>query len=243
MTPEIKILKSHEEMCHNAASIFYDIAKDSISKRRKFTVVLSGGTTPAGLYIRLHAPPYELDLEWNKTEIFFSDERCVGPDDSSSNYRMAHEALLQRVYMKPEKNAHRIKGELGPEKAAEDYEATIKKVLGDEIPRFDLILLGVGNDGHTASLFPGSSALEETSRLAVPAMEQEIKRVSLTLPVLNNARNVIFMATGSSKAQVIGDILEEGNPNNLPAGLVQPTDGDLTWLLDTRAASGLEQDD
>lgn len=241
--PEIEILKSHEDMCHRAASLFDAIAKESVGERGQFSVALAGGTTPAGLYLRLHAPPYELDLEWTKTQVFFSDERCVGPDDSASNYRMAHEALLQRVYMKPEKYVHRIKGELGPHKAAVDYEEELGKVFGSGVPRFDLILLGIGSDGHTASLFPGSQAAAESRYNVVGVPEFEIKRVSLTLPVINNARNLMFMATGTAKAEVIGEVLEEGNPKSLPAGLVNPTDGRLIWLLDTRAASGLMPED
>ncbi len=239
MKPEIEILKSHEQMCHRAAELFYSITSESISQRGRFNVALAGGTTPAGLYIRLHAPPYELDTEWTKVHVFFTDERCVGPEDSASNFRMAHEALLQRVYMKPEKYVHRIKGELGPEEAAADYEKKLEKVFGRGVPRFDLVLLGTGSDGHTASLFPGSSALRETSSYAVAVKETEMDRVSLTLPVINNARHVVFMATGASKAEVIGQMLEDGNPRGLPAGLVNPTDGRLIWLLDTRAASGL----
>ncbi len=241
--PEIEILKSHEAMCHRAASLFDAIAKQSMLERGQFMVALAGGTTPAGLYLRLHAPPYELDLEWNRTQVFFSDERSVGPHDSASNYRMAYEALLQRVYMKPEKYVHRIKGELGPDKAAEDYEAELKKIFGRGVPRFDLILLGIGSDGHTASLFPGTQAVTERERNVAGVHEHEIKRVTLTLPVLNNARNVMFMATGTAKAEVIAEVLEEGNPRSLPAGLVSPEEGRLIWLLDTRAASGFTPDD
>ncbi len=241
--PEIEILKSHEAMCHRAASLFDTIAKESMGERGQFFVALAGGTTPAGLYIRLHAPPYELDLEWNKTQIFFTDERCVGPEDSASNFRMAHEALLQRVYMKPEKYVHRIKGELGPDKAAEDYEAELKKIFGRGTPCFDLVLLGIGSDGHTASLFPGTQAVTETGRNVVGVPEHEIKRVSITLPVINNARNIMFMATGTAKAEVIAEVLEEGNPKSLPAGLVSPREGRLIWLLDTRAASGFTPED
>jgi 6-phosphogluconolactonase len=237
---DLDIMKSHEEMCHRAAELFGSIAKESIEESGRFTVALAGGSTPAGLYIRLHAPPYELDVEWAKAHIFFSDERCVGPEDSSSNYRMAHEALLQRVYMDEENNVHRIKGELGPDRAAEDYEAEIGKVLGDGMPRFDLVLLGIGADGHTASLFPGSSALVETKRPVAPVHETEMKRVTLTFPAINSAKNVIFMATGTSKAEVVAEVLEEGNPRGLPSGLIRP-EGRLLWLLDTRAASGLEE--
>ncbi len=242
-TPEIEILKSHEDMCHRAASLFGEIAKKSVLERGQFTVALAGGTTPAGLYLRLHAPPYELDLEWTKTQVFFSDERCVGPEDSASNFRMAHEALLQRVYMKPDKYVHRIKGELGPHKAATEYEAELRNVFGNGVPRFDLILLGIGSDGHTASLFPGSQALAESRYNVVGVPEHEMKRVSFTLPVINNARNIMFMATGTSKAEVIAEVLEEGNPRSLPAGLVSPRDGRLIWLLDTRAASGFTPED
>ncbi len=243
MKPEIEILKSHEQMCHRAAEIFYSITNESIKERGRFNVALAGGTTPAGLYIRLHAPPYELDTEWTKVHVFFTDERCVGPENSASNFRMAHEALLQRVYMKPEKYVHRIKGEMGPEEAAAHYEKELEMIFGQGVPRFDLVLLGTGSDGHTASLFPGSSALMETSRNAVGVKGTELDRVSMTLPVINKARNVVFMATGASKAEVIGQMLEDGNPRGLPAGLVNPTDGRLIWLLDTRAASGLTPED
>lgn len=239
MKADLEILKSHEDMCHRAAELFGSIAKESMGQRGNFTVALAGGSTPAGLYIRLHAPPYELDVEWAKTQIFFSDERCVGPEDSSSNYRMAREALLQRVYMDEAKNVHRIKGELGPEEAAADYEAVLAKALGGGMPVFDLVLLGIGVDGHTASLFPGGAALEVTDRPVAPVTETEMKRVTLTLPVINSARNVFIMATGSSKAEIVEEVLEGGNPKGLPAGLVDPKAGKLLWLLDTRAASEL----
>jgi 6-phosphogluconolactonase len=186
-------------------------------------------------------------VDWSRVHVFWGDERCVPPDHPDSNYRMAREALLDRVLL-PEANVHRIEGELGPEEAAVAYERTLRAFFvehsgeggGAAAPRFDLILLGMGKDGHTASLFPGHPVLEETKRwvaaVAVPAIAPALPRVTLTLPVLNVAGGVTFVVAGREKREVLRAVLD--NPETArdlyPAAMIQPR-GRLTWLLDEAA--------
>lgn len=225
-------------------------------------MALSGGTTPRGLYNLLADPgaPYRAAVPWDRTQVFFGDERQVPPDHPESNYRMANEALLQRVPI-PEEHVHRIRGENpDPDRAAEEYEEIQRDAFDcgpDGVPRFDLALLGLGPDGHVASLFPGSAALKETHRLAVavtPAAPARA-RVTLTFPVFNAAACVLFLVSGPQKADALKRVLRgaaalgsgggfvapgaaPGAPP-LPAALVRPGQGDLLWLVDRDAAKGL----
>lgn len=231
----IRVLPGIEELSLEAAEIFAALARESLGSRGKFTVALPGGTTPGRLYEVLAADEYRLSIRWPEVHVFWGDERCVPPEDGRSNFRLANEALLRHVPA----IAHRARGELGPELAAVRYEEEIRSFFGSGgsglPPAFDLIILGVGSDGHTASLFPGSEAIRETGRLVTGVPGADPPRVSFTLPLINSARHVIFLAAGREKANVIGHIIGEGNKRGYPAGLVRPAQGEVTWLLDEEA--------
>jgi 6-phosphogluconolactonase len=198
-------------------------------------IALAGGSTPRAAYERLSA----MGLDWSSCRLWFGDERCVPPDDERSNYRMAHESLLEPLGdSAPE--AHRIEGELGPDAAAKRYQAELTDALGDQRPQLDLLLLGIGPDGHTASLFPGKPALDELDRavVGVPEAGQPpyVPRVTLTLPVLNAAREVLFLIKGAEKAGPAASAFGDDPDPALPASLVRPRSGRLTILLDRDAA-------
>ncbi len=225
-----------------AGEVFWEASKSSTASHGRFAVALSGGTTPRGLYALLGSGQYKDEINWRHAHFFWADERCVPKEHEESNFKTAFDAFLSKVPV-PDGNIYRVRGEEEPEKAAEDYEVDMRKFFGEAaLPAFDLIILGVGEDGHTASLFPGSKALEEHTRLAAPVYKEKpgINRVTLTLPVLNNASRILFLAAGQSKAGVVYDILEEGNKKNYPAGLVHPFGGNVLWLLDKEAGRRLK---
>ena len=206
--------------------------------RDPFTVALSGGSTPRRLYEMLAAPPFRGRVPWGRVHVFWGDERCVPPDHSDSNYRLAREALLDEIPILAE-NVHRIWGEMPPDQAAAAYQTELEAVVGVN-GRLDLILLGMGADGHTASLFPGTEALEERERAVVAVYVERLQawRVTLTLPVINAARQVLFLVTGAAKAEIVQAVLE-GPEGRFPAQQIRPTAGQLTWLVDVAAASRL----
>ena len=222
----IRVYENSRELARSAAEHFVALAqKDS------FTVALSGGSTPKVLY-QVLAEEFREQVLWSKVQFFWSDERHVPPDHPDSNYRMAHEALLSRVPV-PENNVHRVRSENpSAQEAADEYEKII-------VPRLDLILLGLGTDGHTASIFPGSEVLHETKRLiAAPWVEKlNAYRITMTLPLLNNGASVLFLVSGAEKAQIVKEILE--GPKQHPAQAVQPINGELIWMLDRDAAGNL----
>jgi 6-phosphogluconolactonase len=242
---KVEILPSPAAVAEAAGRFFIAAATAAVAARGRFTVALSGGSTPEVLYRWLAAPERAAQVNWPRVEVFFGDERCVPPDDPASNYGTAREALLSRVPLPPG-NVHRVLGELPPEEAASAYERELGGVFYGEQPRFDLILLGMGDDGHTASLFPGMSALQERGRwcvaTAVPAyVKPSVPRVTLTFPALNAARNVAFLVTGQGKAARVAEALSQaGEGSLLPAAQVNPSSGALTWLLDEHAAAQLE---
>jgi 6-phosphogluconolactonase len=233
----IRIFSTPDLLADAAARHIAECGADAISARGRFTIALAGGSTPRAAYDRLatHHP-----LEWRRAHVFWGDERCVPPDDPRSNYRMAKEALLDRVPI-PKEQIHRIRGEAEPAHAAAEYEKELA-AIGTGTPALDLILLGLGDDGHTASLFPGQPSVHETSRwvLAVPDPHGKLWRVTLTPPILNAARNVTFIVSGASKAdrlrQVIGGPFD---PGRLPAQAIRPAQGRLTWMVDQAAAGDL----
>lgn len=205
-----------------------------------FYVVLSGGSTPLRLYEMVLERD---DIDWHKLRIFFGDERIVPPDHPDSNYRAAYETLLEAAPI-PNEAVYRMRCELGAEAAAVDYEQRLREVFKlqpGELPRFDLVLLGMGADGHTASLFPGTPALEERERLVVanPVPQLDTTRLTLTFPVFNAARNVLFLVTGAEKAPALRACLTGDVAERPPAGRVQPTDGRLLWFVDRAAAAEL----
>ncbi len=237
MRPEVTVLPSPEALHRQAAEVFSTLAQETIRTRGRFAVALSGGSTPGPTYRLLSREPYRDRIPWVKVHVFWADERCVPPDDPASNYRLAHELLLAHVPV-PAGQVHRIPGERGPEAAADAYEETLR----GSRDRLDLILLGLGGDGHTAALFPGSAALDEAHRLtaAVRATYEDrpADRVTLSLPALNAARHVVFLVSGRGKAEAVRAVLEEGR-RELPASRVAPQDGKLVWLLDAAAAGQL----
>lgn len=241
--PDVRIFPDMMALSHAAADTFRSLANKAVSNRGRFTAALSGGNTPKKLYTLLAEKPYRDQIAWESVYLFWADERCVSQEHDDSNFRLAHELLLSRVAL-PVENIHRIKGEAGADRAAAAYEQDLKLFFGqDSCPEMDLVILGIGEDGHTASLFPGSSQVKEHERLAVPVFPGILKedRVTLTLPVLNHAKQVLFLAGGQSKRKILRSILVAGNPDGLPAGLVHPVTGNSTWYLDHDAASDLPQ--
>lgn len=261
---EVVIFSDPADVAKEAAQRFVACAAQAIRAQGRFTVALAGGSTPVALYALLSQPSYREQIPWKRTLIFFGDERCVPPDHPWSNYRMAREALLDHIPV-PAENVYRMAGELPPETAAAGYATSLRRVFhlrGAARPRFDLILLGMGEDGHTASLFPDMFALQERRRLVVATplpeyVKPPVARITLTLPVLNAARQVMFLVTGAGKAEMVRMILGERlieplckdrvhrgsrdtDPQAFPAGRVQPIHGRLTWLLDRAAAVSLE---
>jgi 6-phosphogluconolactonase len=239
---DLKVLDDPQALAQAAADHFISASEDAIENRGRFMVALSGGATPQDTYQRLAEPGLATQVSWRNVHLFWGDERCVPPDHPDSNYRMARKTLIQKVPI-PQTNVHRIHGELDPDLAAEAYEAELRLLFGaEERPRFDLIFLGLGKDGHTASLFPGSSALHETKQWVVAVLVEELKawRVTLTPPVLNSARQLSFLVAGKSKAERLQEIMEsEPQPETLPAQIIQPRNGQVTWLIDQAAAARL----
>ena len=241
---EIRTLTTPQELFAAAAEEVVRTANEAVAQRARFTIVLSGGSTPKSLY-NLLATNARTALPWDRMFFFWGDERHVPPTDPDSNYRMADETLLSKIPV-PAGNVFRIKAE-NPDAAAvaEAYEQTILKFFqlkSGGVPNFDLILLGMGPDGHTASLFPGTTALQEKSHLVVANWVEKMKthRITLTLPVLNAARCVTFLVSGTDKASVLRAVLEEDVPaEQYPSKLVRPAAGKLIWLVDRAAASQL----
>ncbi len=239
--PELLIYPDRAALSRAAAEKFVQLAKEAIAARGRFTVALSGGSTPRELYAQLASNAYRGQVAWEKSYFFWGDERTVPPDHPDSNFRMANEALLSHVPVPPE-NIQRFLAEKNPEVAATDYEHTLHDFFGNQLPRFDLVLLGLGTNGHTASLFPHTSALNEKTRWAVAVWVPELNtnRLTLTVPVLNHAANIVFLVAGSDKAQVVREVLHGPyEPERLPAQLIQPDDGKLLWLLDQDAAKNI----
>ncbi len=241
---EIRKLTTPQELFAAAAEEVVRAAEEAVAARGRFTIALSGGSTPKSLF-NLLATNARSTLPWDRMFFFWGDERHVPPTDPDSNYRMADEAMLSKIPVAAG-NVFRIVAE-NPDAAAaaEAYEQTLRKFfqLGPgEFPRFDLILLGIGPDGHTASLFPGTAALQEKSRLVVANWVEKLKtsRITLTLPVLNAGRCVAFLVSGTDKADALKAVLEGDAPGEqYPSKLVKPSDGKLIWLVDRAAASGL----
>lgn len=236
----LHIHKDAAAMAERAAHIFAAACEEAVSERGQYRVAISGGHTPVTLFRLLTVRDWADKLPWDKISIYWVDERCVGPTDPESNYGVARRELLSRV---PITNFYRMRGDQNPEQAATDYERLLKAdfgLTGHELPRFDMMLLGMGADGHTASLFPGSPALEEKNRLVietyVPSRHED--RITLTLPVINNSRCCMFLVSGAEKRAALGDVLDLLSEPALPAQRVRPGAGDLIWIVDEAAASG-----
>lgn len=229
-----------QEVAHAAADRFVEIARAAIDERGRFSVALSGGSTPKRAYELLAGEDYRDKLDWSKTHIFFGDERCVPPDDAESNYRMANEAMLSRLPI-PARNIHRIQGVGDAAANARLYEDELRTFFNNAAwPRFDLVLLGMGDDGHTASLFPGSVALKEQQAWVAANWIEKFNayRITLTLPAINHAAHIAFLVTGESKAERLAEVLSGENVSEpLPSQLIKPVNGSLEWLID-KAAKG-----
>ena len=233
-----------DRVAQAAAEVFTKYAIDASGARGVARIAVSGGSTPKKMFALLAEDPFRSQVPWAKLELYWVDERCVGPDDADSNYRMTREQLLSKVPLAEDK-VFRMEGELDPEEAASKYEATLRnnfKLEGAQAPAFDLVLLGMGDDGHTASLFPHSAAIDEIGRLVV-ANHVEAKdawRVTLTWPVINHGRMVIFLIEGAAKADRLHEVLlGDYDPERLPSQLIRPDSGKINLLLDAEAARRL----
>lgn len=232
------VYETPQELAEAAARDFATLAEEAIGERGRFAVALAGGSTPRATYEVL-AGDYAGRIDWDSVHLFFGDERGVGPDHEDSNYRMAREALLDHV---PVGGVHRMRGELPLGDAAAAYEEELREFFGEDPPRFDLILCGLGEDGHTLSLFPETSALDVTDRWVVanPVLKLETTRLTLTVPVANAASTVIFLVAGEGKAAALREVLEgDADPRAYPAKLVRPESGELIWMADRAAAGSL----
>jgi 6-phosphogluconolactonase len=236
---EIVICRDAAELNRKAAERFVALAGSASAQSGRFAVALSGGSTPRALYALLASAVYRKRIDWSRTHLFWGDERCVPPAHPESNFRMVRESLLSRLEI-PAENIHRMAGEKEPEAAAADYEKELRRFFNSTgLPRFDLILLGLGEDGHTASLFPGSTVVGENHRWVAPLYVERLKayRLTLTLPVINAAAQVTFLVAGENKASIVKDLLAPGADSSAyPAGRVKPSNGQLTWFITQDAA-------
>ncbi|SRR5579875_147605 len=241
---QLVVLDDAQALCVRAAEEIVHLAGEAICTNGEFTLCLTGGTTPTAAY-ELMASRFQLSVDWKEVQFFWGDERCVPPDDPASNYGMAYRTMLSKLPLRPEQ-IHRIHGEDNPAKAASEYENELRRSFGltdsSDLPSFNLLLLGLGENAHIASLFPHDPALREKTRLVV-AVDVEAtpsKRVSLTLPVINNADRIMFMVSGEKKAEAVKQVLQgPSDPERYPAQLVKPRNGQIVWLIDRAAASQL----
>lgn len=242
MSAHLHIHESRTELFEQAANHIVSRIQSVLEGNPACHLALAGGDTPRGLYSVLAQEPYRGQIEWQRLHLYFGDERCVGPEHHESNFRMVRENLLQQVPV-PESNIHRIIGELPPEQAAADYARTIASQLPhiSGLPQFDLVLLGMGRDGHTASLFPRTPILNETQRTVAPVFVERMNswRISLTLPVLNNAAEIMLLVTGEKKADVLRHVLQN-IPHAEPLPVQRLTNGGrIHWFIDLAAAKQL----
>ena len=233
----IKIFESEDGLSRNAAVDIASLLNEFIKKRGTGSIVLSGGNTPRNIYQYL-GNNFSEKVDWNKVYFFWGDERCVAPEDDDSNYKSAKINLLSKISV-PEKNVFRIAGELKPKDASEDYEKKLRKFFfGEKLPSFDIVLLGIGSDGHTASLFPKGKALKIEDKWVAEDYIEKLKswRVTMTIPVLNNSKNILFIASGKDKSNIVSIILSDGD-SDLPAKLIKPVSGKVFYYLDKDAAT------
>jgi 6-phosphogluconolactonase len=245
MTPEVLVFPDLDGAAAEAAKRFAAISEQTVAARRACAVALSGGDTPKTLFAQLAGEPYRRRIPWERLEVFWADERCVPPDDPQSNYKLAYDLLLSKVPV-PRAQIYRMPGDMPHHVAAADaYAETLRAHLpatADGWPRFDFVLLGIGANAHTASLFPHTQAVRERERTVVAQFVEEVGtwRMTLTVPVLRRAADILFLASGASKAEAVRAALE-GPPNgdDVPASLIRPIDGRVAWLLDRAAAARL----
>lgn len=243
---EIEVSQTPEQVAGSAAALFTQTAAAAVKARGQARIAVSGGTTPKAMFALLadEVQPYKAAVPWAQVQLFWVDERCVGPEDADSNYGMTQAAMLSKVPL-PAANIHRMEGELDPEEAASRYESEIRntfKLEGAETPTFDLILLGLGPDGHTASLFPHTEGLDEMARICIAnhVPQKDTWRLTLTWPVITQGRAVAFLIEGAEKAAMVKTVWTGAfAPEDYPAQLIRPASGKLTLLLDKAAAAAL----
>ncbi len=249
MSHDLTVLSGATALAEAAAERFVVAAGDAIRAHGRFVVALSGGSTPRAAFERLATAPMIARVDWAHVHVVWGDERCVPPDDAASNYRMAHDALLRHVPV-PATNVHRIPGDVDPAAAAAAYEATLRELLATPSGppratpnrRIDLVLLGLGADGHTASLFLSSAGIDERVRWAIPSRADVVpqRRITLTVPVINAAAEVLFLVSGTAKADVLRRVLDGPRRTaELPAQAIAPANGQLRWYVDAPAAAKL----
>ncbi len=240
---KLHVFSTPNALAEAAAVYVTHLAHAAISEHGGFSLALSGGSTPRALHTRLAHEPWRDAVDWGRVHVFWGDERCVPPDHPDSNYRMARETLLDHVPILPAQ-VHRLRGELPPDQAAAAYEAELRGLFPSAPwPAFDLVLLGMGDDGHTASLFPDTAALAETERWAVANHVEKLDawRLTLTAPAINHAAHVAFLVAGAAKAERLREVLRGPyQPTVLPSQLIRPASGQLDWFVDLAAASGVE---
>ncbi len=242
---DLCVCSDPKDLFGQAANLFAQCAEESIAARGRFTAALSGGSTPKGVHEILAGTTYRTRIPWTQVHLFWGDERCVPPTHPDSNFRMAEETLISDISI-PDQNIHRIRAELDPNEAAGLYEQTLQESFalnGNDLPRFDFVFLGMGPDGHTASLFPGTQGLHERKRLVIAQYVAKLEtwRITLSPPVLNHAAHIVFVVCGEDKAATLREVRQGPfQPERLPAQLIRPADGTLLWLVDRTAASLLE---
>lgn len=241
----VLIYPDNDALSHAAARHIVQLANESIVTHGRFTLALSGGSTPKTLYSLLGSEPYRSQINWALVEIFWSDERCVPPESEESNFHLAQETLLQQIPLPPSQIHRMPADEPDRDAASQAYSLEIQKVFGtNRVPSFDLLHLGMGPEGHTASLFPHQPSLHEQERLVMPVTvpKPPPPRLTFTPPLLNAAIHVLFLVTGADKAEALQAVLEGPyQPDEYPAQVVRPTKGEVTWIIDTAAAAKLKQ--
>ena len=236
---EVKVFPDIAQLAQAVADEFINIGNRVYKSKNRFSVALAGGSTPRAVY-KLLAKKREVDFDWSLVHFFWGDERCVHPGLPDSNYKMAYETLISHIPV-PESNIHRMMGELKPSLAAEKYQQELKSFF-DDLPDFNLVILGMGSDGHTASLFPGDDAIFDNERWVTESYIPKLDawRITLTPLIINQAEHVIFMVSGQNKALALKHVLKGPyKPKNLPAQVIQPKSGSLTWMVDQQAAGAL----
>ncbi|WP_420149235.1 6-phosphogluconolactonase [Spirosoma sp.] len=239
---QLIVKKNPTELAKAAADLITKRIKDTLKTKDRFTIALSGGSTPKALHELLAKPPYLQQIPWAQLHIFWGDERYVPIDDEQSNAGMAYDTLLGHVYT-PEDQIHVWRTDLEPEAAAADYDRILHDYFGDTGPTFDLVLLGMGDDGHTLSLFPGTEVVHEQTAWtkAYFLQQQDMYRLTLTAPVTNRATCIVFLVAGPKKAEPLKEVLEGAfNPDKYPSQMIKPDHGELIWLVDEKAAADLD---
>jgi len=241
---KIMVYPNKHKLIDAAIEKFIHLSNHAIHKRGIFSAALAGGGTPSPLYSRLAIPENQGRMDWSRIHLFWGDERHVPPDHADSNYRMVREQLLTKISI-PEENVHRVPAEMEVRMAAFSYEESLRNFFGSEWPRFDLVILGMGEDGHTASLFPHSAGLNEKFRwfIANYAPDQSAWRLTLTKPAINAARQIHVLVSGAEKAHTVAEVLTGPvQPEDRPIQMIKPDKGEMVWMMDSEAAGELPPD-